>query len=329
MVLIGDKDQLASVEAGAVLGDISDRGRPHRFSHSFCRTAELATGISLSPCDGKEEEKGGLRDSIVNLVRSYRFEEKSGIGALGQAVNRGDGDAVLDLLKTGYGGGIHWNPVASPRELYRQLPKHILEGYRDCFSVAEPRRALERFSRFRVLCAVNRGFYGVGATNRLAEQVLRRSNLIATESGRADRWYAGRPVLVTANDYRLGLFNGDIGLTVATADAGEERLVVCFADAADDMRCIPTYRLPTLETVFAMTVHKSQGSEFDQVHLVLPDTDVPVLTRELIYTALTRARSRITIWGQERILAAGISRRLVRRSGLRDALWGRGEVDDG
>jgi exodeoxyribonuclease V alpha subunit len=329
LVLIGDKDQLASVEAGAVLGDISDRGRPHRFSHSFCRTAELATGISLSPCDGKEEEKGGLRDSIVNLVRSYRFEEKSGIGALGQAVNRGDGDAVLDLLKTGYGGGIHWNPVASPRELYRQLPKHILEGYRDCFSVAEPRRALERFSRFRVLCAVNRGFYGVGATNRLAEQVLRRSNLIATESGRADRWYAGRPVLVTANDYRLGLFNGDIGLTVVAKDAGEEGLVVCFADAADDMRRIPVHRLPALETVFAMTVHKSQGSEFDQVHLILPDTDVPVLTRELIYTAVTRARSRITIWGQERILAAGISRRLVRRSGLRDALWGRAEVDDG
>lgn len=329
LVLIGDKDQLASVEAGAVLGDISDRGRSHRFSQSFCRTAELATGISLSPCDGKDEEKGGLRDSIVNLVRSYRFEEKSGIGALGQAVNRGNGDAVLDLLKTGHGGGIHWNPVASPRELYRQLPKHILEGYRDCFAVAEPRRALKRFSRFRVLCAVNKGFYGVGAINRLAEQVLRRSNLIATESGRADRWYAGRSVLVTANDYRLGLFNGDIGLTVVAKDAGEEGLVVCFADAADDMRRIPVHRLPALETVFAMTVHKSQGSEFDQVHLILPDTDVPVLTRELIYTAVTRARSRITIWGQERILAAGISRRIVRRSGLRDALWGRGEADDG
>ena len=329
LVLIGDKDQLASVEAGAVLGDICDRGRPHRFSQSFCRTAELATGISLSPCDGEDEEKGGLRDSIVNLVRSYRFEEKSGIGALSRAVNRGNGDAVLDLLKTGHVDGIHWNPVASPSELYRQLPEHILEGYRDSFAADEPRRALERFSRFRVLCAVNRGFYGVGAINRLAEQVLRRSNLIATESGRTDRWYAGRPVLVTANDYRLGLFNGDIGLTMAAEDAGEEGLVVCFADATDDMRRIPVHRLPALETVFAMTVHKSQGSEFDQVHLILPDTDVPVLTRELIYTAVTRARSRITIWGQERILAAGISRRIVRRSGLRDALWGREEADDG
>jgi exodeoxyribonuclease V alpha subunit len=87
--------------------------------------------------------------------------------------------------------------------------------------------------------------------------------------------------------------------------------------------------LPALKTVFAMTVHKSQGSEFDQVHLILPDTDVPVLTRELIYTAVTRARSRITIWGQERILAAGISRQIVRRSGLRESLWGRGEANDG
>ena len=250
LVLIGDKDQLASVEAGAVLGDICDRGRPHRFSQSFCRTAEQATGISLSPCGGEDEEKGGLRDSIVNLVRSYRFEEKSGIGALSRAVNLGNGDAVLDLLKTGHGDGIHWKPVASPHELYRQLPEHILEGYRDSFAVDEPRRALERFSRFRVLCAVNKGFYGVAAINRLAEQVLRRSNLIATESGRTDRWYAGRPVLVTANDYRLGLFNGDIGLTVAAEDAGEERLVVCFADAADDMRRIPIHRLPAARNGF-------------------------------------------------------------------------------
>ena len=328
LVLIGDKDQLASVEAGAVLGDICDRGRPHRFSQSFCRTAELTTGISLSPCGGEDQEKGGLQDSIVNLVRSYRFEEKSGIGALSRAVNLGNGDVVLDLLKTGHGDGIHWNPVASPHELYRHLPEHILEGYRDSLAVDEPRRSLERFSRFRVLCAVNKGFYGVAAINRLAEQVLRRSNLIAMESGRTDRWYAGRPVLVTANDYRLGLFNGDIGLTMAAEDAGEERLVVCFEAAGEDMRCIPIHRLPALETVFAMTVHKSQGSEFDQVHLILPDTDVPVLTRELIYTAVTRARSRVTIWGQERILTAAISRRIVRRSGLRDALWGRGECDD-
>lgn len=325
LVLIGDKDQLASVEAGAVLGDICDRGRPHRFSQSFCRTAEKAAGISLSPCDGKDEKKGGLRDSIVNLVRSYRFEEKSGIDALSRAVNRGAGDAVLGLLKTGHGDGIHWNPVASPRELYRQLPQHILEGYRDSLAAGEPRRALEHLSRFRVLCAVNKGFYGVAAVNRLAEQVLRRSNLTAMESDRSDRWYAGRPVLVTANDYRLGLFNGDIGLTVAAQNAGEESLVVCFADGGGGMRRIPIHRLPALETVFAMTVHKSQGSEFDQVHLILPDTDVPVLTRELIYTAVTRARSKITIWGQERILAAAISRRIVRRSGLRDALWGRGE----
>lgn len=329
LVLIGDKDQLASVEAGAVLGDISDRGRPHRFSPSFCRTVELATGISLSPCGGENEMKGGLRDGIVNLVRSYRFGEKSGIGALSRAVNRGNGDAVLNMLKTGRGEGIEWKPVDSPREFYRQLSEHILEGYRDSFAVDEPRRSLERFSRFRVLCAVNKGFYGVAAINSLAEKVLRRSNLIATESDRIDRWYAGRPVLVTANDYRLGLFNGDIGLTMVAEDAVEERLVVCFADAADGMRRIPIYRMPAAETVFAMTAHKSQGSEFDQVHLVLPDTDVPVLTRELIYTAVTRARSRITIWGQERILFAGISRRIVRRSGLRDALWGREEADDG
>ncbi|MFO7685170.1 MAG: exodeoxyribonuclease V subunit alpha [Desulfobacterales bacterium] len=322
LVLVGDKDQLASVEAGAVLGDLCDRGRPHRFSQSFCRIARQATGISLGPCGGEAAGQGGLRDGIVTLVRNYRFDEQSRIGELSRAVNRGDGAMALRLLKDNRGGGIRWNPVASAGELYRCLSEPILAGYRDSLTADEPQRALECFARFRVLCAVNRGFFGVAAINRLAEQVLRRASLIAAESGRTDRWYAGRPVLVTTNDYRLGLFNGDIGLTVARGDVGGQSLAVCFTDADAGMRLIPISRLPALETVFAMTVHKSQGSEFERLHLILPDTDVPVLTRELIYTAITRARSEVTIWGQERILAAAITRRILRRSGLRDALWG-------
>ena len=134
--------------------------------------------------------------------------------------------------------------------------------------------------------------------------------------------------MVTRNDHPLRLYNGDIGITLSDP-ARQGALSVVFMHDDRSLRWLAPARLPPHESVFAMTVHKSQGSEFDQVHLILPDTDVPVLTRELIYTAVTRARSRITIWGQERILAAGISRRLVRRSGLRDALWGRGEADDG
>lgn len=329
LVLIGDKDQLASVEAGAVLGDICDRGRPHGFSPSFCRAAKQATGMALESGAGGQKEGGGLQDSIVNLVHSYRFGRKSGIGALSRAVNRGDAEGALQLLKDDQIRDIHWNPVASAREIHRRLPPTILEGYRDGLAAAEPGRALAHLSRFRVLCTVNKGFCGVAAINRLAEQVLRQARLITGGNTPAEPWYAGRPVLVTANDYRLGLFNGDIGLTVAVDDADRRRLAVCFADGGDDLRCLPVDRVQAVETVFAMTVHKSQGSEFDRVHLILPDTDGPVLTRELIYTAVTRARSSVTIWGQEKILAAAIARRIVRRSGLREALWGREVADDG
>jgi exodeoxyribonuclease V alpha subunit len=166
----------------------------------------------------------------------------------------------------------------------------------------------------------------VAAINRLAEQALHRAHLIAIPDGRGANWYAGRPVLVTANDYRLGLFNGDNGLTVAAADA-EKRLSVCFPGADTAVRRFGPQELTAIETVFAMTVHKSQGSEFDRVHLILPDIDSPLLTRELIYTAVTRARSKVTIWGSRPMLTAAIARRIERRSGLRDALWGEGAGD--
>ncbi|MFZ1198686.1 MAG: exodeoxyribonuclease V subunit alpha [Desulfobacterales bacterium] len=328
LVLIGDKDQLASVEAGAVLGDICDRGRPHRYSPFFCRAVKQATGISLQSGHGGREDQNGRQDSIVNLVRSYRFGENSGIGALSRAVNRGDAAGALLLLKAGHGRDIHWNPVASPRELHRRLPPHLREGYRKSLAAGDPRRALAHFNRFRILCAVNRGFCGVAAINRLTEHVLRQARLITAGNNRHDGWYAGRPVLVTANDYRLGLFNGDIGLTVAADDAASQRLAVCFEAGGDDLRCFAVDRLQPPDTAFAMTVHKSQGSEFDYVHLILPDADGPILTRELIYTAVTRARSSVTIWGQEKVLAAAITRRIVRRSGLREALWGRTEAGD-
>ena len=329
LVLIGDKDQLASVEAGAVLGDICDHGRPHRYSPFFCRAAKEATGMALQSGRGGRYEPGGLQDGIVNLVRSYRFGEKSGIGSLSRAVNRGDVDGALQLLKAGRSRDIHWQPVASAHELHRRLSPHLREGYREGLTEGDPRRALAHFSRFRVLCAVNRGSCGVAALNGLTERVLRQARLITAAGGRFDGWYAGRPVLVTANDYRLGLFNGDIGLTVAAEEGEGRRPAVCFAAGGDDLRCLPIDRLQGLETAFAMTVHKSQGSEFEQVHLILPDVDGPVLTRELIYTAVTRARSSVTIWGQEKILAAAITRRIERRSGLREALWGRAEAGGG
>ncbi len=322
LVLIGDKDQLASVEAGAVLGDICDRGRRHGFSAAFCQTARQVIRTQLVA--GRNEKSGGVQDCIVNLVRSYRFDDQGGIGALSRAVNRGDADEALKLMESADDSSITWRTVSTIRDLQRELGVRIVRGYRDYLSTGDELQALKRFNRFRVLCAVNRGPWGVEALNRIAEEALRREGLITPGDNRYHgRWYVGRPILVTANDYGLGVFNGDIGLTAHTANGDTAPLVVNFTDPEGHVRGIPTARLSGIETVYAMTIHKSQGSEFDRVHVVLPDTDSAVLTRELIYTAITRARSRVTVWGQQKSLEKALSRKIVRRSGLREALWGR------
>ncbi len=328
LVLVGDKDQLASVAAGAVLGDICDRGRPHRFSAAFCKLARRVIETSLDPCDTAPE--GGMSDCIVNLVKSYRFDDSGGIGALSRAVNRGDADASLELLRTADESCISWRPVSSARELYRALGELITAGYREYLLSEDPRSALTQFERFRILCAVNRGQFGAESLNRVAEEVLHRQGLIGSDDNRSDeRWYAGRPIMVTANDYELGVFNGDVGIAVPEKTGkASGPLVVYFPDLGGRVRRIAAARLSGIETVYAMTIHKSQGSEFDQVHIVLPDTDSAVLSRELIYTAVTRARSRVTIWGREDVLAKALARKIVRHSGLREALWGK-DADDG
>jgi exodeoxyribonuclease V alpha subunit len=173
------------------------------------------------------------------------------------------------------------------------------------------------FRRFRVLCPRRRGPWGVETINRLVDEELRRRGLADT----AAAWYAGRPVLVTQNDHTLGLFNGDVGIALPDPD-DPGRLRVVFEGEGGRMRAFAPARVPLHETVWATTVHKSQGSEFDRVLLALPDEDAPLMTRELLYTAITRARERVEVWGDETILLAAVERRLVRSSGLRDALWG-------
>lgn len=323
LILIGDMDQLASVEAGAVLGDICDRGRRQRFSADFCEMARQVIGTPLEDC--RTEKTRGIQDCIVSLVKSYRFDDQGGIGALSRAINRGDVNRALNLMEAGADSRISWQPVSSTRALFQSLKDPVVRGYRDYLSTGDPLLALERFNRFRILCAVNRGSRGVEALNRMAEEVLRRKGLIKPDDIRYhDRWYAGRPILVTANDYGLGLFNGDIGLSAPAAADDSASLVVHFPGLDGDTRGIPAARLSGIETVYAMSIHKSQGSEFDRVHVILPDADSAVLTRELLYTAVTRARSSVTIWGQEQVLEKALSRQIIRRSGLREALWGRG-----
>ncbi len=316
MILLGDKDQLASVEAGAVLGDICDTGREHGFSGDFSRLYRKVTGekIGEGP-DGLSEP--GMRDSIVQLRKSYRFGPSSGIGEVSRAVNEGDSTGAVQLLKSGSYGDIQWRELPRAEALASALKEQIIEGFTPYLKENDPSKIFDLFNRVRILCAVREGPYGVNTMNLLVEQILRDGGLVRREG----RWYRGRPILITRNDYNLRLFNGDVGITLPDPEARGE-LRVFFQGPEGIPRKFPPLRLPEHETVFAMTVHKSQGSEFDRVLFLMPDRDVRVLTRELVYTAITRAKAMVEVWGKEAIFQTAVSRRISRTSGLRDALWG-------
>ena len=316
LILLGDKDQLASVEAGAVLGDICDTGSAHGFSRPFREAFKEIAGQDM---EGKSLGGNEPRpdDCVVQLQKNYRFGEKSGISIVSRTVNEGDSTSSINLLKEGSCQDIQWQVLPRPDALLRALRDRIVNGYSDYLKAAEPGEIFNLFNRFRILCALREGPYGVYALNLLVEQILREEGLIKRDS----RWYRGRPVLVTRNDYNLNLFNGDVGIILPDPTAKNE--LRAFFQAADGtLRKFPPLRLPEHETVYAMTVHKSQGSEFDQVLFLMTDRMVPILTRELVYTAITRARGKVEVWGREEVFHDAVSRRIERTSGLREALWG-------
>lgn len=287
LVLVGDPEQLASVEAGNVLGEI-------------CHGA----GTAASPLNG----------CIVRLQKNWRFESGAEIHALSQAVNQGDPDAALARLNQGC---VKWRQLPAPSQLPTALRETVLARYGGLLQERDPQAALGRLRQFRLLAAVRNGPFGVKNLNALCESLLEREGLIT----RRGPWYAGRPVLVNRNDPGTKLFNGDVGITLpAVNGSGELRIFFADPTAPGGVRDFAPARLPEHETVFAMTIHKSQGSEFDDVLLVLPERDSPLLTRELLYTGLTRAKSSVSVLADETVLRAAIARQVRRTSGLRDAL---------
>ncbi|HVO65251.1 MAG TPA: exodeoxyribonuclease V subunit alpha [Syntrophales bacterium] len=320
LILLGDKDQLASVEAGSVLGDICDTGNIHLFSPLFTEECRRVTGEEIG--DGRSvAHVAGINDCIIQLTKSYRFSKTSGIHAVSLAVNAGDGPQAIDLIRNKNFDDINWKDLPRPDELMRHLKDWITEIYTAYMKTSDPLEALDLFNRSRILCVLRDGPYGIHNLNVAVEHILQKSGLIS-HSG---RWYHGRPVMITKNDYSLRLFNGDIGIAMTNHEKGGTPSVI-FPGPDGSVRSFPPLRLPEHETVYAMTVHKSQGSEFDEVLLLMPDRDTPVLTRELIYTAITRAKKRILIWGKDDLFLTAIIRRIRRASGLRDALWGQASV---
>lgn len=315
LILLGDKDQLASVEAGAVFGDICHTGRRPAYSPAFAETCRRMTGESI-PAQGPGRAVPPAADCHVELLRNYRFHAESGIAAASRAVNDGDGLRALSILKNASAGDARWQPLPTPENLYKFLENALTEAFAGYLTTTDPQDVFGRFNPLRILCVLREGPYGVSHVNDLVEEILHRRKIIRRDTP----WYFGRPVLITRNDYTARLYNGDIGIVLPDPE-GQNEPRVFFPTPEGTFRKILPSRLGSYETVFAMTVHKSQGSEFDRVLCLLPDRDAPLLTRELIYTALTRARKDVTIWGREDIFLKAVSRQIERSSGLRDALW--------
>ncbi|MCK9530194.1 MAG: exodeoxyribonuclease V subunit alpha [Gammaproteobacteria bacterium] len=313
LVLLGDRDQLSSVEAGSVLGDVCNRGEEMPYSTDMA--AQLAVLGERAPAMAVAEGVPAMADSLAVLTRSYRFGSDSGIGRLARAVNRGDAAAALEVCADA-GDDTRWREIGEA-DVNAAVAAAAVAGYRACLETTDPQQALALFSRFRFLCALREGPFGVRQVNAVAEAALRRAGLLPASV----RHYAGRPLLITRNDYALGLFNGDIGMVLPDPQAGG-RLRAFFVMPDGQLRRVLLHRLPAHETVFAMTVHKSQGSEFARCVVLLPDVDAPVLSRELVYTGLTRAREGVELWGTRTVFARAVQRRIERSSGLRDALWG-------
>ncbi len=319
LILLGDKDQLASVEAGMVLGDICGRGGGGGYSPDLCAAVAEVAGDRLEPVAGPVPD---IADHIVELRKSWRFGEDSGIGALALAVNRGDGDASLAVLADDRFPDVAME--APQADVIADFVAHrVLPAYREVLQSRDPDRALAALNRIRVLCAVRAGPQGVGRMNERIEHALAAEGLIRPDA----EIYAGRPIILTANDHARRLYNGDVGLILADPDSGGALRV--FLAVTDGIRRVLPSRLPPHETVYAMTVHKSQGSELDEVLLVLPEAESRVLTRELVYTGITRARKRVLLLATKARLCEAISRPIVRSTGLYDILWAPGEVSTG
>jgi exodeoxyribonuclease V alpha subunit len=305
LILLGDKDQLDAVQPGSVFGEICAEPA---YSRSFLGLAEEVLGTPMAFPPGTSP----LPDVLFRLTRSYRFRDNAGIGSLARAVNAGDEDRAITVLKGDAGGELVWRPAAADtssgfpvdivaRWLRPYFERLLRDGSED--------ECLRLFGVSRLLTPHREGPGSVVDLNDRVEHWLRTEGLVP----HARDWYPGKPVVITANNTTLGLYNGDVGITMADA-RGELRVV--FHGAGGTFRSFAPARLPAYDRAYATTVHKSQGSEFDEVLLLLPGMESQVVTRNLLYTAVTRARRRCIIQGTEEIVRAGTRRKPRKMSGL-------------
>lgn len=344
LILLGDQDQLASVEAGAVLADIcaglkapasSATQWQMRYSHEQALLLEALTGEKLTRYIHPQARLG---DSLCILFHSHRFKGDAGIGLLAAAVNRADIKAIRQVWQQQH-QELNWfehhtdaNSAQGKEALlalsvsaYGEYLSLIADNKRqfeitDASALHSPKTIIDSFNQYRILCAMRAGEFGVDGINAALTQALKQRKLIDPKQ----EFYLGRPIIIASNDYNLGLFNGDIGLILQDKDQ-PTRLMAHFIKADGSVLKVQPARLPSHDTCYAMTVHKSQGSEFAKVSFVLPPkpstAQWQLLTKELLYTAITRAKAQFYCLGSQPVFERASRQVTLRASGLARRLW--------
>jgi exodeoxyribonuclease V alpha subunit len=267
-----------------------------------------------------EVKSEDARVCVIELQKNYRFSGESGIGCLSRAVKSGDAGEVYRLLTDDGREDILYREMAAGTDPSKWIRQAIVDHYgafleEIAAGSVRIEKIFERFEKFRVLCALRAGLWGSRNLNRVIEKILTATGSL--EAGKI--LYPGRPVMITRNHYHLNLFNGDVGIVMRDVE-DNGRLRVFFRNQKGDIRKLSPGRLPEHETAWAMTVHKSQGSEYDHVLLVLSDSDSAAVTRELLYTGVTRARNRVDIRAGKEVVSRAVNRPIQRWSGLADAV---------
>ncbi|WP_199611467.1 exodeoxyribonuclease V subunit alpha [Flocculibacter collagenilyticus] len=343
LILLGDQEQLASVEAGCVLADIcaplngSINSQPLKSIKSAPAAHLSATqnqwiqkvaGVAL-PHGNSEKDvcHNAIVDSVIALQKSHRFKADSGIGQLAKAVNTNDKALLDQVFAANYAELTFYGQSAKDYESLIKQCANAYKVYLNKMRQKEPiRTVIEAFNTFQLLVAVKEGRFGVNELNDNIEKVLARSGHITANQ----RFYAGRPIMIQQNDYDMQLFNGDIGLLLPdyeNEDPNQHKQLKAWFIAPDQsLNAYYPSRLPMHDTVFAMTVHKSQGSEFDTVVLALPELkntiSNKVMSKELVYTGITRAKNHFTLYAGKRVLSNAMARSIKRQSGLIEKLYG-------
>lgn len=308
LILLGDKDQLASVEAGSLFGDLCKTQQGSAVSEE--RAALINSFIRDSRRQISEEYtlKGYphvLTEHIIELRKSHRFTSDKGIGKLSKAIIKNNVEVLREYLQTDID-----EQVTIDTKYDHELFEQFVEGYAEYIKEPGIKEALQKLNQLRVLCAVREGEQGLYSLNTAIENYLRKKKLITKNS----EYYENRPIIVTKNYYSLGLFNGDVGI-IRPDENGVQK--AWFEDSNNELKSVFPGYVAESETVFAMTIHKSQGSEYDKVLVVLPDNiNIQILTRELLYTAVTRAKSKVIVQASEAVILHTAEGVVERASGI-------------